>query len=181
MRSVRLAIALLLLAAPWALQADPIKFSWESNGSSATLFSGEGYFIIDDDDIVAGFGNYAARISSFEFSWMTSNGNFSSSSANGDAVAQGFLNFDAALDLIGFQMCFSIDGACSAATSAPLILFRSGNDPLWGGTSGPNMPNFVRAAQTVTVAPAAVPEPGTLALLGIALAGLGLSRRRGRE
>lgn len=182
MRQLKLIIAALFLAVSFTAHADPIKFSWTNNGSTAVLLSGEGYFIIDDGDIVAGLKDYQALISAFEFNWVTTAGNFSSSSANGDQVAvsdsTGFaanMIFNSSLELTVFNLCFSSDGACVARTSHPLLRLTSS---LWGATSGSNMPNFVFKPQTITAESVSVPEPGTLALLGIGLLGMGLSRRR---
>lgn len=176
MRPLALTLAILTFAAPLCAQADIIRFDWSNNGSSAELLSGSGFWELDSADIAPGFGDYATRITRFEFNWLTDNGAFSSSSAAGDAVARGFLNFSPTLDLVGFDVCFSIDGACSAATSSPLILARNTSGGLWGATSGDNDPNFVRAAQSVTMT--RVPEPATLALLGMGLIALALAGSR---
>lgn len=178
MRTILISLAAIVALAPLNAQADILRFEWTNNGTSAALLSGSGFWEIDEADIAAGFGNYATRISSFGFDWLTDQGDFSVSSAAGDAISEGFLNFSDTLELLGFEMCFSADGVCAARTSSPLILMRTRNGGLWGATSGDNDPNFVIAPQSVTVT--RVPTPTTLALLGAGLLGLALVARRRR-
>lgn len=180
MHNLKYFFAAFLIFGSQSATADPIRFDWTNNGNTDVLLEGSGYFLIDEADISEGFANRAAKIFEFAFSWRTTEGNFASSSANGDQVVdRGFLTFNDALELIGFDVCFSTDGVCDAKTSFPLIRITG---KFWGATSGepPSNANFVfetpqkMTASTVTT----VPEPGTLALLGLGLLGFGARKRK---
>ena len=89
---MRNALLALLLMTPMAANAGLIRFDWTNTGTDGALVSASGYWIIDEADITSGFGDYAALIVEFAFEWTTTNNAFTSSSANGDQVAEAFLN-----------------------------------------------------------------------------------------
>nr|WP_294506155.1 PEP-CTERM sorting domain-containing protein [uncultured Rhodopila sp.] len=69
-------------------------------------------------------------------------------------------------DRTATQLYLDVSGQEIGALNNYIPYPETGND-----ASGPN-------TWTISAVPAAVPEPGTLALLGIAFAGIGLARRR---
>lgn len=171
MRQVRGIIAALLITAPMAATAVPITIDWTSNGGNSFVFSGSGSWTLDDSVIVPGSEvNYAASITAFQFNWNTINGPFFVNSGTG-SIAEAFMNFDASLNLTFFSVCAGTPSLCSV-NSHPVLQATSIN---WVGSYAPGQASFVDASQSATVS---VPEPGTLALLGIGLAAIGLARRR---
>ena len=169
-KSTYLALLAVLLS-PMAANADPIQVSFEVVGFAEGAFL-SGMFVGDDANN-DGMLTYS-ELTDFAASW--SGNSVLAAFAHGFAnLAETFTStvaFDfrydiAAVDLLSFSSCNSLspDG-CGRPTA-----FRSFGQDVFGVDN----PFQTSSADNASYS---VPEPGTLALLGIGLLGMAASRRR---
>jgi hypothetical protein len=125
---------------------------YQSNGAAQFFFSG--------DRFTATFAHPVDAVGVF-FNVNANSGNFGLLAAGGQAVS-GSASYDTST--------FVFAGIVSDTSFTSVTIF---SDDGGAGTASYNIPEIETA-----VAPAAVPEPATLALLGTTLAGMSILRRR---
>jgi hypothetical protein len=152
---------------PFAANADPITFEMDFSGTAG---SPDGFFQIDDSLIIPGAKVYFSAFDEFELVLDT----ISVSFAGGDFFEDdaGVL-FDGVGDFLGwFDDSDNIPQFIEATTQLRINWTSLGEYAVGANN------DFVNPIESGIVTVTRVPEPGTLALLGIGLAGMGLARRR---
>lgn len=171
-------VAAAVLFLPMAANAAQVTYNFTVNGGTTGPLAGvtsSGYFSFDDSIIPAGGGilNQAGLISDLSFSW---NGiAYDETNAN-----TGVLTFDAANNLTTQSVIGNncVAGVCIVNSNVADQWFIN-----WTGTQTDNF--FYSRDDTIyggdsasPIRGSAVAEPGTIALLGFGLAGLGFARRK---
>jgi hypothetical protein len=171
-------VAAAVLFLPMAANAAQVTYNFTVNGGTTGPLAGvtsSGYFSFDDSIIPVGGGilNQAGLISDLSFSW------------NGIAYDEisaniGVLTFDAANNLTTQSAIGNNCGAgiCSVSNTVANQWFIN-----WNGAQTSNFPysrdnTIYQGDSAFPIRGSAVAEPGTIALLGFGLAGLGFARRK---
>ena len=195
MKTMKVVAALALLAGPVMAQATPITvdFSVTSTVPSANYAAGvvgNGFFTFDDSLIPAGgsgnIGNPIVGLSTLDlaFNWFGAAFDETTAKIATLSFANGVLtdwwiggNYSAPICGLNRYSCVH-----SAGTSADFMIIASGNATMNDGVNAGFASGINSAQWSVRGAETSVPEPATLALFGIGLAGVGLvKRKKGRQ
>jgi hypothetical protein len=175
-KSIYLALLAVLLS-PMAANADPIYYDY-AGFDFGDGWTSTGTIAIDEADVTAG-GDLVSEFVSWAFTWTNGVDTASIDSSNSYIdTSTGVTPFFTAdlTSVLTAQLCFAGTGARCRTDFFPVFGVFNTNE--WTATtpSGGVTNDNVDAPGEWTVR--SVPEPGTLALLGIGLFGMGLSRRR---
>ena len=164
---------LAVLLSPMAANADPITYDFEWTGSGG--YSMVGNFTYDDVDAADG------AVRDGEVSSLFFEGFFNGVSFATNSTAHLLSGFNFNFDPVAGQ--FFLNGVSSGDSGQLWNITGTGFGFAAGsGASGLTLDGevlgLINNPVPMTATVASVPEPGTMALFGIGLAGMGLARRR---
>lgn len=175
MKSIRSSLLVAALLAAGSANAIPVTYDFTVTAETGVLTgaSSSGYFTYDDTIVpVGGSQVLGSALTDLAFTW-------NSISYDETSALSILLTFTSTGDLEGAIFGSSCDGnGCGrVAGQSDWIISSFFTRPFFymmaSGTDGEGSVTWTRRAESV-------PEPGTFALFGIALAGVGLARRRKR-
>jgi hypothetical protein len=155
-------IATLILVLPMAANAASVRYEVSGTGVDEDQWSLEGGFLIDEADLIPGL-NLVDDFLSWEFTATDGVTSFSLSSADGDVLSSSAFVVDNQFSVDSVLLCPNACTQLGVFLDSWSLIIRNvatlQGSASWSG-------------------PVTVPEPSTLALFGIGLAGIGLARRR---
>ena len=168
-----LLVVLLLSLGPIAAQADPITFNLTTDleaPSDSTLFF-EGFITFDSTDVFAGNTVYSSSFLDWGFTWGTDLAVSPGTPGAGWVLGYDSITFDALAEITTWSICVSTPNDCLYSSNPGFFSDSNGNlnNTYAGGSTNYGV------EQTWTK----VPEPGTLALLGLGL--IAIAARRSRK
>jgi hypothetical protein len=174
-------LALGLLVAPIEATASPITYAFAVNGGPSGPLAGvtsSGHFTFDDSIIPAGGGtlDHANLFTDLAFTW---NGiSYDENTAN-----TGRLAFDAGGALVPMFFFGSncAAGVCAGHQGVNEWFFQVADEGIFFEYGIPGVAGIQTGSGSVSLQTSAVPEPGTLVLIGLGLGGIGFTRRKRAE
>lgn len=170
-----------LLLGPMGAKAAPVTYDFTANGGPSGPLAGEassGSFTFDDSIIPSGGGevDQANVFTDLTFTW---NGiGYTESTAN-----TGRLTFDSSGALVPMfffgNLCAA--GVCSVHQGLNEWFFEVADEGVFFEYGVPGLVGIQTGSGSYSLRQSSVPEPGSVALLGIAFAGMAFGRRHKRN